>query len=198
MAADVKEVVAGLRDLLDVCERGQLFGSAEKAERLSIALRASADLLEATERERVAADKVTRAALARIVVVLTFADAVPSVSSDWLREQFGAVVADFDAIVQAAVDGAWTPVGGGCTCLVNPNPVTYNGAVEPGDALEFDPECPAHRDAAAPAFGDGWEYCPAAADGGPDAARRFTGPVPSELAVWRRRPAGAWERVDRV
>lgn len=38
----------------------------------------------------------------------------------------------------------WLPAGGGCTCLVNPNPYTHYGIVEPGDALEPDPDCPTH------------------------------------------------------
>jgi len=38
----------------------------------------------------------------------------------------------------------WERAGGGCTCWVNPNPYTYNGIAEPGDALEADPECPKH------------------------------------------------------
>lgn len=39
---------------------------------------------------------------------------------------------------------AWLPAGDGCTCLVNPRPFSHYGAVEPGDALEPDPDCPAH------------------------------------------------------
>ena len=38
----------------------------------------------------------------------------------------------------------WHRAGGGCTCWVNPNPFTHYGAVEPGDALEPDPDCPGH------------------------------------------------------
>jgi hypothetical protein len=38
----------------------------------------------------------------------------------------------------------WMPAGGGCTCLVNPNPYTHYGIVEPGDALAPDPLCPQH------------------------------------------------------
>jgi hypothetical protein len=38
----------------------------------------------------------------------------------------------------------WARAGDGCTCFVNPNPFTYYGAVEPGDALDADPECPKH------------------------------------------------------
>jgi len=41
-------------------------------------------------------------------------------------------------------DREWERAGGGCTCWVNPNPYTYNGVAEPGDALEADPECPKH------------------------------------------------------
>ncbi len=38
----------------------------------------------------------------------------------------------------------WVPAGDGCTCLVNPNPYTHYGIVEPGDALDPDPDCPKH------------------------------------------------------
>lgn len=31
-----------------------------------------------------------------------------------------------------------------CTCWVNPNPFTHYGAVEPGDALEPNPDCLMH------------------------------------------------------
>lgn len=38
----------------------------------------------------------------------------------------------------------WLEAGSGCTCWVNPNPYTHYGAVEPGDALEPNPDCPLH------------------------------------------------------
>ena len=38
----------------------------------------------------------------------------------------------------------WEKAGDGCTCSVNPNPFTHYGAIEPGDALDPDPECPKH------------------------------------------------------
>lgn len=51
-----------------------------------------------------------------------------------------------DAPSVALLDEAreWLPAGDGCTCLVNPTPFTHYGAVEPGDALEPDPDCPKH------------------------------------------------------
>lgn len=47
-------------------------------------------------------------------------------------------------------DGAWQPAGGGCLCWVNPKPFTHYGAVEPGDALEPNPDCPVHFPAPSP------------------------------------------------
>lgn len=38
----------------------------------------------------------------------------------------------------------WPVAGDGCICWVNPNPFTHYGAVEPGDALEPNPECQMH------------------------------------------------------
>lgn len=38
----------------------------------------------------------------------------------------------------------WPEAGGGCTCWVNPHPFTHYGAVEPGDALAPNPDCPVH------------------------------------------------------
>lgn len=38
----------------------------------------------------------------------------------------------------------WPTVGGGCECWENPNPYTYNGLREPGDAFEWNPQCPQH------------------------------------------------------
>jgi len=38
----------------------------------------------------------------------------------------------------------WERAGDGCTCWVNPDPWTYYGIVEPGDALAPDPDCPDH------------------------------------------------------
>jgi hypothetical protein len=38
----------------------------------------------------------------------------------------------------------WKEAGGGCKCWVNPKPFTHYGAVEPGDALEPNYECPMH------------------------------------------------------
>lgn len=38
----------------------------------------------------------------------------------------------------------WVEAGGGCTCLVNPNPATYYGTPYPGEELEPDPDCPVH------------------------------------------------------
>lgn len=38
----------------------------------------------------------------------------------------------------------WERAGDGCTCWVNPKPFTYYGAVEPGDALVPDNDCPEH------------------------------------------------------
>ncbi len=46
----------------------------------------------------------------------------------------------------------WQEVGDGCKCWVNPNPYTHYGITEPGDALEWNPECPEHP-------GDIW-HCP--------------------------------------
>lgn len=46
--------------------------------------------------------------------------------------------------LEQTTEPEWLPAGGGCTCLVNPNPHTYYGAVEPGDALDPDPDCPVH------------------------------------------------------
>ena len=47
----------------------------------------------------------------------------------------------------------WAEAGDGCLCWVNPNPYTYYGVVEPGDALQWNPECPMHA-ADAPADDD--------------------------------------------
>lgn len=44
----------------------------------------------------------------------------------------------------------WAQAGDGCTCLVNPNPYTHYGIVEPGDALDHDPGCPIHGDGTTP------------------------------------------------
>lgn len=38
----------------------------------------------------------------------------------------------------------WERAGDGCTCWVNPDPFTYYGTVEPGDALAPDHDCPEH------------------------------------------------------
>lgn len=38
----------------------------------------------------------------------------------------------------------WPIVGGGCECWVNPNPWTYYGIPEPGDCIEYNPDCPQH------------------------------------------------------
>ena len=45
----------------------------------------------------------------------------------------------------------WERAGDGCTCWVNPNPFRYGSAVEPGDALAPDFDCPEHFPTA-PAF----------------------------------------------
>lgn len=50
----------------------------------------------------------------------------------------------------------WLPAGDGCTCLVNPNPYAHYGIVEPGDALEADPDCPVHFPAEAPDAHEAW------------------------------------------
>lgn len=43
------------------------------------------------------------------------------------------------------VDGKfWPEAGEGCKCWVNPDPFTYFGITEPGDALSPNPECPKH------------------------------------------------------
>jgi hypothetical protein len=36
----------------------------------------------------------------------------------------------------------WQEAGGGCKCWVNPKPFAHYGAIEPGDALEPNYECP--------------------------------------------------------
>lgn len=44
----------------------------------------------------------------------------------------------------ALIPDPWPEAGGGCKCWVNPRPLTHYGIVEPGDALEFNPDCPMH------------------------------------------------------
>lgn len=34
--------------------------------------------------------------------------------------------------------------GNGCECWVNPDPWTYYGIPEPGDCIEYNPDCPEH------------------------------------------------------
>lgn len=38
----------------------------------------------------------------------------------------------------------WPTAGNGCECWVNPDPWTYYGIPEPGDCLEYNPDCPKH------------------------------------------------------
>ena len=42
----------------------------------------------------------------------------------------------------------WPTVGNGCECWVNPNPWTYYGIPEPGDCIEYNPDCPEHGEEA--------------------------------------------------
>lgn len=46
--------------------------------------------------------------------------------------------------VVRALDRAFVRRVAPCTCFVVENPWTYHGIVEPGGAMEFNPECPVH------------------------------------------------------
>lgn len=49
------------------------------------------------------------------------------------------------ASAKAAGNGCeWETVGNGCECWVNPHPWTYYGIPEPGDCIEYNPDCPEH------------------------------------------------------